>query len=178
MDIDKYYFSAYGIDLIDAHTNGCYFDAANAQELQSDEYRAIQKTFNDAVGSGMMDWGRTQWRLTKGLSADADKKALIETISILYSAVGDFLLSSDIISHPFEIYNHLNRIENGNRIVRIYGNISLNLGRWELFDEVTLDLLEEDIEVVVDGYDINDLGMHSTSLLMANVFNDYIRQHL
>ncbi|MDA0152228.1 hypothetical protein OH460_07940 [Vibrio sp. Makdt] len=180
VDTDRYHLSAYGINLVGDGINQGYFNAHSTKMEDRPEFEGF---FNDAanraVDQGLADWGQTQWKLELGTGVrDLEKIEVIDVLGILHKTISDYLIDKGTIQYPFEVFDHINRLEGGNRIVRIVSNFSVNLGTWEIFDEESGSVIIEDIEIEVDDFNIKASDLFSTSMIMANVFINYIRDEI
>lgn len=175
VDSDRYYFSAFGIDLVDDQRNDLYFDVSSLARANEDLELGVSEK---EAQTGLINWGQTKWTIRKGVGEDLDKQQRIELMEDLRSSVAMFLHSRGELKDHSELPASLNRNEDGSRIVRICANLSLNLETNELFDEIQKAVVLPNVEIEPNGFDVDNESLFHTSMLMANVFERYVRKLL
>lgn len=170
---DEFYASAYGVKMSCMELNNLYL--RNDVSAKIDDAMVI-----DAVNSGYCDWGRSIWKLeSNGLKDNPEKLELMDDIDFALSSIGHYLNSRGVMADPNHLFLHLMREVEGQKVVRIYSQYSLNLNERFIFDEEDGTIIQEDIEIDCSDFDIDRLEMaHNMVMLMVTVFRDYIKEEI
>lgn len=171
--VDNLYFEAYGISM----KNYAFNQLCSVRSPTPDLPKGIAK----AIESGACNWSGTYWVLeSKGLDIDEDKLEIVKDIETCTSSIADYLMVTEKIHDPLEVPTVLHRKEDGEHILRVYGNYSVNIDQGLIFDEMNGRIHAQGVEVDLSGIDFDDdVHLYVNSLLVGQkVFSQYIKDNI
>ncbi|MDF4792351.1 hypothetical protein P3532_25825, partial [Vibrio parahaemolyticus] len=134
----------------------------------------------DLVEQGYCNWAGTIWEMKPGtFKVNKERVDIIKDIDVALESIGKYLYYSGQISNPIAAFEKLMRTENGDRIIRIYSQYSLNIDKLYIFDEESKNIMEDDIEIDTSDFDLSCLeNSFNQTMLVCSVFRDYIKPEI
>lgn len=173
---DKFYAETWGMEIPNHTANPFQF----IPDTSKKPIFEVSQEVIDLVEQGYCNWAGTIWEMKPGtFKVNKERVDIIKDIDVALESIGKYLYYSGQISNPIAAFEKLMRTENGDRIIRIYSQYSLNIDKLYIFDEESKNIMEDNIEIDTSDFDLSCLeNSFNQTMLVCSVFRDYIKPEI